>query len=617
MTPFSGIRNIAIVAHVDHGKTTLVDAMFRFAGTFRENQRIQERAMDTDAQERERGITILAKNTAIQYGDVRINVVDTPGHADFGGQVERTLKMADAVLLLIDAYEGPMPQTRFVLRKAFENGLKALVMINKIDRPDQRAAEVLNEVFDLFVELGADHEQLDFPVVYGSGREGWAVRELAEVVPGRFHDLEPLFDMILRRVPLPPQEDDAPLQFQAATIDHDDFLGRTATGRVARGTLRAGQRVVLCHPERERLLPGAVKQLSRFEGLSRIQVDEVRAGDIAVVGGMDEISVGDTLCSPEAPEPLPAIRMDEPTISMVFQVNTSPFAGKQGQYVTSRQIAARLELAALRDVALSVVPTETPDAFEVKGRGVMHLGVLAENMRREGFEFAVGKPHVIRKTVDGVLCEPVERTAIEVPGESAGKVIEYLGRRRGEMTHMEPMGPGGAHARIEFLVPSRGLIGARTALMTLTRGEAILSHVFEAWRPDQGPIPRRGNGVLVSDRSGDSVPYALFNLLDRGEFFIGPGTAVYEGMVVGENNKEGDLSLNVCREKKLTNIRSAGADENVKLPPPHGMSLEETLEYIEDDELVEITPQSLRLRKKVLSELDRRKEARKAAKAAY
>ncbi len=612
MSAPTSIRNLAIVAHVDHGKTTLVDAMFRFAGTFRENQRIQERAMDSDAQERERGITILAKNTAIQFGDVRINVVDTPGHADFGGQVERTLKMADAVLLLVDAAEGPMPQTRFVLRKAFENGLRALVMINKIDRPDQRAAVVLDEIFDLFVELGATDDQLDFPVVYGSGRDGWAVSDPSEVVPGRFHDLAPLFEMILERVPQPAHDEGAPLQFQSATIDHDDFMGRTAIGRVARGTLRAGQRVVLCHPDREKPVPVAVKQLLRYEGLQRVQVDQVLAGDIAIVGGIEEIAVGDTLCPPDRPEPLPAIRLEEPTISMVFCVNTSPFAGKEGQYVTSRQISARLDLASLRDVALTVVPTETPDAFEVKGRGVMHLGVLAENMRREGFEFAVAKPQVILKRVDGALCEPVERAAIEVPTESAGKVIEYLGRRRGEMAHMEPFGE---HTRLEFLVPSRGLIGARTALMTLTRGEAILSHVFEAWRPDQGGIPRRNNGVLISDRAGDTVPYGMFNLLDRGEFFIAPGTPVYEGMIVGENNKDSDLSINVCREKKLTNIRSAGADENVKIPPPHVMSLEEALEYIEDDELVEMTPQNLRLRKRVLSETDRKKEARKAAKA--
>jgi GTP-binding protein len=607
------IRNLAIIAHVDHGKTTLVDAMFRFAGTFRDNQRVQERAMDSDAQERERGITILAKNTTIQYAGVRINLVDTPGHADFGGQVERTLSMTDAVLLLIDSYEGPMPQTRFVLRKAFEHGLKALVMINKIDRPDQRADAVLDEVFDLFVELGADADQLDFPVVYGSGRDGYAMAESSDAP----EDLQPLFDMILKDVPPPPQDDDAPLQFQAATLDHDDFVGRIGTGRVRRGTLRLGQRVVLCHPDEDggTQRSASIKQLFRHEGLERVQTEEVRAGDIAVVGGIEELEIGDTLCPPEHPDPLPAIRLEEPTISMIFCVNTSPFSGREGKFVTSRQILARLKLAAMRDVALQLVPTEAADAFEVKGRGVMHLGVLVENMRREGFEFAVGKPHVILKVIDGTRCEPFERATIEVPTVSAGKVIEYLGRRRGEMVHMEPNLAGGEHTRVDFLCPARGLIGARTALMTLSRGEAILSHVFDSWQPDGGKIPRRANGVLVSDRAGDAVPYALFNLLDRGEFFVPPGMSVYEGMIVGENNKPDDLNLNVCREKKLSNMRAAGRDDNVKIPPPHVMSLEESLEYIEDDELLEVTPRSLRLRKRILSDIERRKQGRAAAKA--
>jgi GTP-binding protein len=607
------IRNIAIIAHVDHGKTTLVDAMFKFAGTFRANQKVEVCVMDSDAQERERGITILAKNTSIQYLGTRINVVDTPGHADFGGQVERTLNMADAGLLLVDSYEGPMPQTRFVLRKAFERGLKVLVMINKIDRPDQRAKDVLNEVFDLFVELGAHDTQLDFPVVYGSGRDGFAVAEFDDTLTPEPKDMKPLFDMILKSVPPPPQDDDGPLQFQAATIDHDDFIGRIGIGRVRRGTIRAGMRIAVCHPDREGATLSAVKQLLRFEGLIRVPVQEVFAGDIAIVGGVGELQIGDTLCPPDVQDPLPAIRLEEPTISMVFGVNTSPFAGQEGKYVTSRQIGARLELATMRDVALQVAPTEVPDQFEVKGRGVMHLGVLAENMRREGFEFGVGKPRVILKEIDGVLCEPMERTVVEVPSESAGKIIEYLGKRRGEMLEMAPFG---ASVRLEFLVPSRGLIGARTAMMTLSRGEAILSHVFECWKPDQGPVAHRTNGVLVSDRAGTSVPYGMFNLLDRGEFFIAPGTPVYEGMIVGENNKDNDLALNVCREKRMTNIRSAGADENVIMPPPHNMSLEEALEYIEDDELLEITPKNMRLRKRGLSEMDRKKLDRKAAKAA-
>ncbi|MCC7012873.1 MAG: translational GTPase TypA [Planctomycetes bacterium] len=608
------IKNIAIIAHVDHGKTTLVDAMFKFAGTFRANQKVEVCAMDSDAQERERGITILAKNTALNYLGTRINVVDTPGHADFGGQVERTLNMADAALLLVDAHEGPMPQTRFVLKKAFERGLKVLVLINKIDRPDQRAHQVLNEVFDLFIELGAHDDQLDFQVCYGSGRSGFAVKEFEDAFKDGPKDMKPLFDMILEHVPAPPQDDDAPLQFQCATIEHDDFLGRIGIGRVYRGTLRAGMRVAVCHPDREASTLTSVKQVLRFEGLTRQAASEVLAGDIAIVGGgVDELTIGDTLCAPDVQEPLPAIKLEEPTIAMTFGVNTSPFAGKEGKFVTSRQIGSRLELAAMRDVALVIAPTEFADTFEVKGRGVMHLGVLAENMRREGFEFAVGKPRVILKEVDGTVCEPMERTVIEVPTEHAGKIIEFLGRRRGEMLHMEPFGQ--TSVRLEFIVPSRGLIGARTAMMTLSKGEAILSHVFDSWRPDQGPVVGRTNGVLVADRAGDSVPYGMFNLLDRGEFFIAPGTPVYEGMIVGENNKDKDLDLNVCREKKLTNIRSAGADENVILPPPRQMSLEESLEYIDDDELVEITPKNLRLRKRILTQIERTKAARKTAKS--
>ncbi len=608
MTPVP-IRNIAIVAHVDHGKTTLVDAMFRFAGTFRKNQVVQERAMDSDSQERERGITILAKNTAIQYRGTRINIVDTPGHADFGGQVERTLSMADAVLLLVDAFEGPMPQTRFVLRKAFERRLKALVMINKVDRQDARPTEVLDEVFDLFVELGAHDEQLDFPVTYGSGRHGYAMLDSHHEPK----DLQPLFDLILAKVPPPPGEVKAPMRFQAATLDHDDFLGRIAIGRVNRGVLELGSRVALAHPDRPETVFAVIKTLFRFEGLSRVPVTSVAAGDIAVVSGIDDLAIGDTLCDPEHIEPLPAILLDEPTISMVFYVNNSPFAGQEGDYVTSRQILARLEKASARDVALQLAPTGSADAFEVKGRGVLHLSVLIENMRREGYEFAVGKPQVIIKEVDGTTCEPYERAAVEVPSTSAGRVIEYLGRRRGEMTHMDT---AGTHARIEFLIPSRGLIGARTALLTLSQGEAILSHVFECWKRDGGRIPRRTNGVLVADRAGDTVPYALDGLVDRGSFFVPPGVPVYEGMIVGENNKEGDLTVNVCRTKRLTNMRAAGKDDNVRLPPPRVMSLEECLEYLEDDELLEVTPENLRMRKKGLTENDRRKEAKRVKSSA-
>ncbi len=604
------IRNLAIVAHVDHGKTTLVDSMFRHAGTFRAHQAVRERALDSDAQERERGITILAKNTAIAWCGTRINIVDTPGHADFGGQVERTLTMADAVLLLVDAFEGPMPQTRFVLRKAFEHGLPALVMINKVDRSDARPAAVLDEVFDLFVELGASDEQLDFPVVYGSGREGWAVHELEEVKGRRTGDLEALFQMILERVPAPEVDERGPTRFQASTLDHDDFLGRVAIGRVDRGVLRRDQRYAVCHPERRESALVPIKNLFRYEGLERLAAEEVRAGDIAVVTGVDEIWIGDTLCHPEHREPLPSIAVDEPTISMVFCVNTSPFSGRQGRFVTSRQLLARLQRASARDVALRLAETDSPDAYEVKGRGVMHLSVLIEAMRREGYEFAVGKPHVIVKELDGVACEPYELASIEVPAENAGRVIEYLGRRRGEMIHMDS---AGNLNRLEFLIPSRGLIGARTALLTLSQGEAVLSHVFDRWCPDGGPIPRRTNGVLVSDRPGDVVPYALDALQDRGSFFVGSGEAVYEGMIVGENRKAGDLAVNVCRAKKLTNMRAAGRDDNVRIAPPRRMSLEECLEYVEDDELLEVTPADLRLRKRTLDEDARKKERRRAA----
>lgn len=601
------IRNLAIVAHVDHGKTTLVDGMFAFAGTFRQNQEMGERVLDSDDQERERGITILAKNTAIEYKGKRINIVDTPGHADFGGQVERTLTMADAVLLLVDSFEGPMPQTRFVLRKAFERNLPVLVMINKIDRPDARPAAVLDEVFDLFCDLGATDELLDFPTIYGSGRDAWASLD-SEVRSG---DLAPLFDLILSKVPIPVRDIDAPVQFQAATLDHDDFLGRIGIGRVNRGTLWKGKRYSLCHPERGITPTGVIKKLFRYEGLTKVAVDEVRAGDIAVVAGIDDLCIGDTLCPAEHHDPLPGIKVDEPTVSMVFQVNDSPFAGTDGKYVTSRHIRSRLEKAALRDVALSLADTDSSEAIEVKGRGVMHLGVLIENMRREGFEFAVGKPSVITKEIDGVMCEPYERATIEVPSDFAGKIIDFLSRRRGEMLSMEPFGT--TSSKLEFSIPARGLIGARTPLLTLSTGEMVLSHIFDTWKPDGGLIPRRQTGVLIADRGGPAVAYGLAGLTDRGIFFVEPGMDVYEGMVVGVNNKEQDLPVNVCRAKKLTNMRASGRDDNVNLPPATILSLEESLEYVEQDELLEITPHFLRLRKRVRNANDRKRTERSGA----
>ncbi|HPF13160.1 MAG: translational GTPase TypA [Planctomycetes bacterium] len=598
------IKNIAIVAHVDHGKTTLVDSIFRFAGTFRANQNVEERVLDSNPQERERGITILAKNTAIRYKDVRINIVDTPGHADFGGQVERTLAMADAVLLLVDSYEGPMPQTRFVLRKAFQHGLKAMVMINKIDRPDARPTEVLDEIFDLFVELGANDQQLEFPVVYGSGRDGFAMNEPDEVSD----NLDPLLQMIVKHTDSLKADSEGPLQFQAATLDRDDFLGKVVVGRVSRGTLEVGNRYLLCHEHRPGGKAVSVKKLFRYEGLNKVPVDAVEVGDIAVLTGIEEMEIGDTLCHPEHRDPLPAIVMDEPTLSMIFRVNNSPFAGKEGTYVTGRQVLARLQNAAARDVALQLGPDGSSDAVEVKGRGVMHLSVLIENMRREGYEFAVSKPQVIIKEIDGVKCEPYELATVEVPQVNAGRIIEYMGRRRGELLNMETVLNT---TTLEFKVPSRGLIGARTALLTLSQGEAVLSHIFDSWEKDGGPIPRRMNGVLVSDRTGDVVPYALDGLQDRGTFFVPPGAPVYEGMIVGANNKDDDLPLNVCREKKLTNMRASGRDDNVKIAPPVILTLEESLEYIEDDELLEVTPISLRLRKIVLSDNERKKAKKK------
>ncbi len=607
-SPGQEIKNLAIVAHVDHGKTTLVDQMFRFAGTFLANQQVQERALDSEDQERERGITILAKNTAIEFEGRRINIVDTPGHADFGGQVERTLSMADAVLLLVDSFEGPMPQTRFVLRKAFEHGLKALVMINKIDRPDARPHQVLDEIFDLFVELGAHDEQLEFPVVYGSGRDGYAMHEPED----ESSDLGPLFEMILEHVPTPKIDLEGPLQFQAITLEHDDFVGRMAVGRVSRGVLRAGQRVLVCHPDRPKPLAASIKNLYSYKGLERVAATSVPCGDIAVIAGIEDLEIGDTLCELEHPDPLPRIEIDEPTISMEFIVNDSPFAGKEGEFVTSRHLQNRLEKAAVRDMALTVTRTERTDSFQVNGRGVMHLGVLIENMRREGFEFAVGKPRVILKDVDGTICEPYERATVEVPTENCGRIIEYLGRRRGEMLHMEALGE---LTKLEFSIPARGLIGARTSLLTLSQGEAILSHVFESWEPDGGLIPRRTSGVLVSDRTGQVLTYALDGLSDRGTFFVKPGDEVYEGMVVGEQNKAGDLPVNACRAKKLTNIRTSSKDDAANIAPPRVMSLEESLEYIEDDELLEVTPKTLRLRKRMLSADARKKHARAAATA--
>jgi len=603
------IRNVAIIAHVDHGKTTLVDALFRGAHTFRENQKVAECAMDSNPIERERGITILAKVTSVRWGDVKINIIDTPGHADFGGQVERTLSLADGCLLVVDSFEGPMPQTRFVLRKAFEHHLKPIVVINKIDRPDARPDQVLNEVFDLFVSLDAPEAALDFPVVYASGRSG-----ISSLDPkSQAKDMTPLFETILRHVP-PPDADPtgAPL-FQAATLDYDDYVGRIAIGRVYRGKFRPNQKVRVIHQGSREYAPGSyqegtIKSLAWYEGLSKLPAQEVNAGDICAISGLEEVGIGDTFCDPDTTEQLPAITVDEPTISMVFSVNNGPFSGRSGKYVTSRQIRDRLNKAAMADAALHVSDTETTDSFHVAGRGVMHLGILIENMRREGYEFCVSTPRVITKEIDGKKCEPIEDAVVDCPTGSMGKVIEYLGKRRGEIKEMSHKGD---FTHLEFTVPSRGLMGARTAVLTLTGGEGTVHHVFRGYEPERGEIPGRQFGSLIGHEPGQVSAYALESLADRGIFFVEPQDSIYEGMIVGEHCHEEDLAVNVCKAKKLTNIRSAGAEKNVRLQPARKMTLEEALEWISEDELVEVTPDSIRTRKRIL-EGNARKRAERA-----
>lgn len=602
------IRNVAIIAHVDHGKTTLVDALFRGAHTFRENQRIAECAMDSNPIERERGITILAKVTSCKWNGVKINIVDTPGHADFGGQVERTLSLADGCILVVDSFEGPMPQTRFVLRKAFEHKLKPIVVINKIDRPDARPNEVLSEVFDLFVSLDAPDDALDFPVIYASGRSGIATDDLSNPPV----DMTPLFEMIVKHIPAPEADPEGTPLFQASTLDYDDYVGRIAIGRIFRGKFRQNQRVRVVHQGSREYAPGSyhdgtIKSLSWFEGLSKFPAEEVLAGDICSISGLDEVGIGDTYCDPDSPEQLPSITVDEPTISMVFSVNNGPFAGRSGKYVTSRQIRERLLKASLQDSALHLAETESMDSFNVSGRGVMHLGILIENMRREGYEFCVSTPRVIFKEVDGKKCEPIEEAVVDCPSGAMGKVIEYLGKRRGELKEMSRKGE---FTHLEFTVPSRGLIGARTAILTLTQGEGTVHHVFNSYEPERGEIAGRLNGSLIAHEAGQVSAYALEMLADRGTYFVEPQDQVYEGQIVGQHCHENDLAVNVCKAKKLTNIRSAGAEKNVRLQPAHKMALEEALEYIAEDELVEVTPAEIRLRKRVLDSSARKRNER-------
>ncbi|MBI4878617.1 MAG: translational GTPase TypA [Planctomycetes bacterium] len=598
------IRNVAIIAHVDHGKTTLVDRLMRQLGAVDVRSTGPDLILDSRDLERERGITILSKNTAIRWGELKINVIDTPGHADFGGEVERVLRMADSALLLVDAFEGPMPQTRFVLRKAFEQGLEPLVVINKIDRQDARPLEVLNEVFDLFVDLGASDAALDFPVVFASSREGYAVRALGD----ERKNLLPVLEMIRDHVPPPASPVLAPLQFQVTTIDHNDYVGRIAIGRVFAGVLRAKQRVSLLRRDGSMELAN-VGELFLFDGLKRSEASEVPAGDICALQGIPDIDIGDTVADVDDPRPLPIITIDEPTISMVFQVNDSPFSGRSGRFLTSRHLRERLARELRSNVALRVEDTPDPDSFRVSGRGTLHLGILIEEMRREGYEFAVGKPRPIYRELNGRKTEPVELLVVDCPVRESGKVIELLGPRRGEMTTMEARG-GMVH--LEFHVPSRGLIGLRTQLLNLTGGEAIIHHNFYQYEYFKGSIPQRTNGALLALEAGAATFYALEALQDRGVFFVAPTDQVYGGQIVGEHCKPGDIVVHVGREKKLTNMRAAGAEKNVRIAPPREFQLEEALEYIDDDELVEVTPGAIRLRKRLLGE-HARKRARRSA----
>jgi GTP-binding protein len=591
------IRNIAIIAHVDHGKTTLVDGMLHQSGIFRAHEHVGERVMDSMELERERGITIMAKNTTVHYGSVKINIVDTPGHADFGGEVERTLAMVDGVMLLVDASEGPLPQTRFVLKKALEAQLPPIVCINKIDRPDARVAEVLDEIYDLFIDLGATEDQLDFPVVYSNARAGIATRDLKQ--PGE--NLKPLFDLIVDTWPGPRADTTAPTQFQANNLDYNDYVGRLAIGRIKNGRLATGT-YTLCRVDGTQR-PIKVTQIYGWRGLKRIELDAAEAGDIVAVAGIEDIGIGDTIADPETPKPLPALRIDEPTIAMIFSANNSPWAGREGEFVTSRKLRERLLYEQKRNVSLKVSDKEQPDSFQVTGRGEFQLAIIIETMRREGYELQVSKPTVVTREIDGRLHEPVELLVIDIPEDFIGVVSQLLAMRKGKMIKM--IHAGSSRVRLEFSVPSRGLIGFRSRFLTDTRGTGIMNALFDGWAPWHGAVQARTNGAMVSDREGVATPYAVFHLQERGVIFIQPGSRVYEGMVVGEYSRDVDLNVNICREKKLTNIRAAGRDENIIISPHREMGLEDGIEWIADDELVEVTPQSIRLRKKILKQADR------------
>ena len=589
------LRNIAIIAHVDHGKTTLVDAMLRQSGAFRDNQQVAERVMDSGDLERERGITILAKNTAVRWGDTKINIVDTPGHADFGGEVERILKMVNGVILLVDAAEGPMPQTRFVLEHALQLGHKVIVVVNKIDRPDQRVYEVIDEVLELLMDLGCTDEQLDSPMLFASARQG--ICSVSPDVTGT--DLQPLFDAIVDYIPMPEQPVEEPFQMLVSSIDYNEYVGRIAIGRIERGTIRQNQEIVVCDHHGERA-PRKAKAVSlyEYEALGRMAVTEAAAGSIIALSGIGDVTIGDTICAPDCVEPLPFVKISAPTIEMTFSVNDSPYAGREGKWVTSRNIRDRLMQETLKDVSLRVTETDATDAFNVAGRGEMHLSILIETMRREGYEFQVSPARVLFKEMDGKLCEPMERVVCDVPSECVGSVMDKLGQRKGEFLQMTPVG---MRMKVEFLVPSRGLFGYRSEFLTDTRGEGIMASVFECYAPLKGEVKRRNTGSLVAFETGTALAYGLWNAQDRGALFIGPGTAVYEGMIVGECPKKEDVVVNVCRAKHLTNTRASGSDEALRLVPPRQMSLEQCLEFMADDELLEVTPEHLRLRKAILN----------------
>ena len=588
------LRNIAIIAHVDHGKTTLVDEMLKQGGAFRENQEVEDRVMDSNDIERERGITILAKNTSVKYNGVKINIIDTPGHADFGGEVERVLKMVDGVLLLVDAAEGPMPQTRFVLSKALELGHKIIIVVNKIDRPDARLDEIGDEVLELLLDLDASDEQLESPILFCSGRAGTC--SLSQYEAGT--DLKPLFDTILDYIPAPEGDENGPMQMLISSIDYNDYVGRTGIGRVERGVIKVNQPVIVGdYHETKKPYNSKIVTISQIEGLGKANVDEAKVGDIVWISGIENITIGDTLCAADNYEPLPFVKISEPTVEMTFSVNDSPFAGREGKFVTSRQLRERLFKEVLRDVSLRVSETESTDAFRVCGRGEMHLSILIENMRREGYELGVSTPKVLMKEIDGVLCEPMERLVIDVPEDCTGPVMEKMGTRKGELQSMHPQG---SRMRLEFIIPARGLFGYKSEFLTDTKGEGVMSSIFDSYQPYKGDIPRRNTGSLISFETGEAVTYGLFNAQERGSLFIGAGTPVYEGMVVGASPKVEDLVVNVCKKKHLTNTRASGSDDALRLVPPRKLSLEDSLEFIADDELLEVTPKSIRIRKRIL-----------------